>query len=111
MQAGYLTIGMGKIFHEGGNCDYQDVNHSWSPEAVYPHSKGGEGPQGGLYDPQGYTNSSLGLLHQFPDAQEKDLQDGLLTDHAVAVLGDLAERRRNGSLADRPFFLAVGLHK
>ena len=41
MQEGYLTIGMGKIFHEGmPKSDPQDYLLSWSPEAFFPNGRG-----------------------------------------------------------------------
>jgi len=114
--AGYFTMGMGKIFHEGTpKEDPQDAHVSWSPEAFYTDG-GWKSKVGGLYNPPD-PGASLGgrgtLAHGFAEEDEPALQDGNLTAHAVATI----ERMANGSYgADvasgaRPFFLAIGYHK
>jgi iduronate 2-sulfatase/deleted-in-malignant-brain-tumors protein 1 len=48
-ESGYLTIGMGKIFHPGpasGNCD---VKYSWSPESLPWDDNGHKCPTGGSF--------------------------------------------------------------
>eukprot|EP01051_Picozoa_sp_SAG22_P007354 SAG22_NODE_514_length_9568_cov_10.711902_5_plen_218_part_00 len=108
---GYLTLGMGKIFHEGmPSWDPQDARVSWSPEAVYA-PKG----RGGLYDPAGVGKEGGGyaLAHRFPDEEEPTLQDGNITNHAVATIEKMASGGYGADVASgaRPFFLAVGFHK
>ena len=112
---GYLTMGMGKVYHETMPAsDPQDARRSWSREAFYP--TGGQKQHGGLYDPPGKGGALGGhgkLVHRFAAEDEPSLQDGNLTLHAVATI----ERMANGSfgmdVADgsRPFFLAIGFHK
>ena len=115
LEHGYLTLGMGKVFHETEPPrDPQDCNVSWSPEAYHPD--GGLARRGGLFDPPG-DGAKLGgagkLAHGFADEDEPRLQDGQTTAHALATI----ERMANGSYGadvangSRPFFLAVGLHK
>ena len=115
--ANYLTLGMGKVFHETTPAnDPQDARVSFSPEAYY--AGGGQRGRGGLYDPdeKGAGAAPGQLAHQFSfgsDVDEAVMQDTNITAHAVATI----ERLANGSFgADvaagrRPFFLAVGLHK
>ena len=114
---GYLAIGMGKVFHEGANCAWQDANYSWSRESLLPHASGGEDPKpggrGSLFDPAGDEDQLGGkgkLAHAFDDEDEPRLQDGKITGHAVGVIKDLGRRRVAGNLT-QPFFLAVGLHR
>ncbi len=109
--AGYLTLGMGKIFHEGMPADDpQDARVSWSPEAYYP--RGSQAGHGGLYDPRGISAGGT-LAHRFTDDEEPHLQDGNLTDHAVATIEKMANGSFGADVAsgERPFFLAIGLHK
>lgn len=114
-QEGYLTLGMGKIFHETmPSSDPQDYVLSWSPEAVFPD--GGQRGKGGLYDPPGKGGKLGGagnLAHKFPDDLEGQLQDGNITNHAVKVIADMASGKYGEDVASmkRPFFLAVGFHK
>jgi hypothetical protein len=110
-----LTLGMGKIFHEGAQHHNQDANYSWSPEALYPDYLGTGEP--GIYDPKGSTPGVTkgDLAHIMRNEDEPVIQDGLLTTHAVQIIQNLS--RAADSAADRnasdprPFFLAVGLHK
>jgi hypothetical protein len=100
------------VFHEARDCNYQDYNISWSPEAIYSHSEFGEGPDGGLFDPPNGQNekdierlnvsAGFGIVHQFNDTEEPRLQDGRITDHGVQVIEDFAARRLNGTM-DEPF--------
>ena len=111
---GYLTLGMGKIFHEGmPSWDPQDAHVSWSPEAVF----GGAGlkGKGGLYDPSGIGKEGGGdaLAKRVPDDEEPTMQDGNITNHAVATIEKMASGGFGADVASgkRPFFLAVGFHK
>jgi len=103
--SGYLTIGMGKVFHEGPGCKSQDAAFSWSPESLFKCKIGGNlsaacpsyGGQDlrklGIYDPPGKGGKLGGegkQAHQFSDADEPKLQDGNLTDHAVKTIEGLA---------------------
>lgn len=108
--AGYLTMGMGKIFHETmPSWDPQDARVSWSPEAFY--ETGGQRGKGGLFDPPGIGKEGAGALaHRFPDEEEPRMQDGNITDHAVATIQKMAAGEFGADVASgaRKFFLAVG---
>jgi iduronate 2-sulfatase len=110
---GYLTIGMGKIFHETmPSWDPQDAHVSWSPEAVFPD--GGQRGKGGLFDPPGIGKEGKGALaHRFPDEEEPTMQDGNITNHAISTIEKMAAGGFGADVASgtRPFFLAVGFHK
>ena len=98
---GYISIGMGKVFHPGAPNGNDDSMYSWSPEGLpYYHS-----PIEKDYGP-GNKTSSWWSFEGFKDNQ---LPDGQIADNAVSVLKQLAQNRSNGD--DRPFFLAVGFHK
>lgn len=113
-KGGYLTLGMGKIFHETVPAsDPQDARVSWSAEAYF--DDGGQRKRGGLYDPPGDEPrmGGKGLAHRFPDADEPRMQDGNLTLHAIATIEKMAAGGFGADVAagERPFFLAVGFHK
>ena len=93
---GYISIGMGKIFHPGGASGNDDVKYSWSPEGLpYFHATG----------PDGFKSS----WNSFDNFSDDQLQDGKIADNAVKVLQALKLNKTKGD--DRPFFLAVGFHK
>jgi len=112
---GYLTLGMGKIFHDGTPInDPQDARVSWSEEAFYPD--GGQDSHGGLFNPKGKGGTLGGkgkLAHGFSDEDEGALQDGNITNHAVGTIQKMANGTYGADVAagTRPFFLAIGLHK
>ena len=110
--AGYLTLGMGKIFHETMPAeDPRDARVSWSREAFY--ATGGKGA-GGLFDPDAQPKGSADrTVFRAPDVDEPSMQDGNLTDHAVSTIEQLANGTFGADVAqgERPFFLAIGLHK
>ena len=93
---GYISIGMGKIFHPGAPSGNDDVKYSWSPEGLpYFHAK----------EPSANGTS----WHSFEDYKDDQLQDGLIADNAISVLQALKQNETKGD--DRPFFVAVGFHK
>ena len=93
---GYISIGMGKIFHPGAPSGNDDEKYSWSPEGLpYYHS-----PLQSKYGSN--TTSSWWAFDGFEDNQ---LPDGQIADRAIKVLQQL---KHNGT---QPFFLAVGFHK
>jgi iduronate 2-sulfatase len=113
--AGYLAVGMGKVFHEGQPpADKQDCSRSWSPVACLPPTSSKE-ITGGPYDP--VDSPKIGgkdkLAHPFDDDLEPLSQDGNLTDHAVRTLQSMASGGYGADVANgsRPFFLAVGFHR
>ena len=97
---GYISIGMGKIFHPGAPSGHDDQAYSWSPEGLpYFHSK---------ITPGKPLNASYSWW-SFQDYQDNQLPDGDIADNAVSVLQQLKKNQTKGD--DRPFFLAVGFHK
>ena len=94
---GYLTIGMGKVFHPGAASGYDDDKYSWSPEGLpYVHT----------VENDSSTNDMS--WHAF-DVPDNELVDGKLTENAISVLQTIKQNRSNGD--NRPFFVAVGFHK
>ena len=108
---GYLTLGVGKIFHPGAASGNSDSAYSWSEESL-------------PYDKNGHTCPMAGSSSQSVDTREvvhdgrgrpamsaaPSNPDTALGECANATFHHLAERRRAG-LDKRPFFFAVGLHK
>ena len=106
---GYHSERLGKIYHTGhGNHD--DV-HSWSRTVKYPRSPR-YGPEGTAHlqrllkearaqgvDLKDNTLRPRGLPWEAPDVADNHLIDGMNTDNAIKLLGELT---------DQPFFLAVG---
>eukprot|EP00118_Oscarella_pearsei_P015182 m.135238 g.135238 ORF g.135238 m.135238 type:complete len:535 (+) comp38157_c0_seq56:295-1899(+) len=98
---GYISIGMGKVFHPGPANGNDDAKYSWSPEGLpYYHS-----PLNKAYGPENRTS----LWWAFDGFEDNQLPDGQISDHAVSTLKQIKENRTKGD--DRPFFLAVGFHK
>ena len=91
---GYLTAGMGKIYHPGSATGSDDPI-SWSDDYEYYHS-----PSGGDYG--GRDASWWAVMEE--EVRAKPLPDQDLTQHAINVMTDA----RHG---DRPFFVAVGYQK
>ena len=99
---GYISIGMGKVFHPGSASGGDDYKFSWSPEGLpYYHS-----PLEKNYGPVVNMTSSVWSFEGFDDNQ---LPDGQISDRALNVLKQLKQNKTNGD--SRPFFLAVGFHK
>ena len=106
---GYVTRGVGKIYHGG-----LDDPKSWSAPHEMPNAPG-FGPEGqallkkltaeakkaGL-DLKDRKNQPRGLPYEAPEVSDDQLQDGAIAGRAVALLGELK---------DKPFFLAVGFLK
>ena len=94
-ESGYISIGMGKIFHPGPASGNDDVKYSWSPESLpYFHATG--------------VDADRTSWHQF-NLDDSDFEDGKIADNAVTTLKALKQNETNGEA--RPFFLAVGFHK
>lgn len=92
---GYVSVGMGKIFHPGPASGFDDPI-SWS--LPYFHAKS--------YGWETHKNSWVAV----PDNEtiDKPLVDAQIADHAIETLKTLAPGAKSG---DKPFFLAVGFHK
>jgi len=98
---GYISIGMGKVFHPGAASGKDDEEYSWSPEGLpYYHS-----PLEQRYGPANHTSS----WWAFEGIADNQQPDGQIADRAVSVLQQLHQNRSKGD--NRPFFLAVGFHK
>ena len=94
---GYISIGMGKIFHPGAPSGNDDEKYSWSPEGL-PY-----------YHAQQPTIRPRNSWESIEGATAEQLRDTLIGERAVSVLQELRQNRSRGD--DRPFFLAVGFHK
>ena len=88
---GYISAGMGKIFHPGAPSGNDDRQYSWS--VPYFHA------------PADTANKSW---HVF-DTNVTNLQDGKIAEYATYTMKQIKENRTKGD--NRPFFLAVGFHK
>ena len=95
---GYLSIGMGKIFHPGAPSGQDDVAYSWS--FPYFHSA--------LQGPYGSQNKTAAAW-AFQGFQDNQLPDGQIADQAVTTILEIQQNRSKGD--NTPFFLAVGFHK
>lgn len=92
---GYISVGMGKVFHPGPASGFDDPV-SWSVPYFHGKNMGWETKQ----------HSWLAV----PDNETfaKPLIDAQIADHAIKTLKTLAPGAISG---DKPFFLAVGFHK
>ena len=92
---GYVSVGMGKIFHPGPASGFDDPI-SWS--LPYFHAK--------TYGWETHKHSWLAV----PDNEtiDKPLVDAQIADHAIETLKSLAPGAKTGG---KPFFVAVGFHK
>ena len=86
--AGYVTLGSGKIYHGG-----YDRTSEWDD---YLKNEGKLGPE-----PEG-SKGVGGIRFGAVDAKDEDLSDHRIVDYGIAELG---------KKHDKPFFLTVGLHK
>ena len=99
---GYLSIGMGKVFHPGIPSGNDDYKYAWSPEGLpYYHSSLQE-----VFGPAHFHNRSWESFENWSDEQ---LPDGDLANRALQMITQLKINKTKGE--DRPFFLAVGFHK
>eukprot|EP01006_Ploeotia_vitrea_P039323 TRINITY_DN66334_c8_g1_i1.p1 TRINITY_DN66334_c8_g1~~TRINITY_DN66334_c8_g1_i1.p1 ORF type:complete len:525 (+),score=1.92 TRINITY_DN66334_c8_g1_i1:24-1598(+) len=96
-EKGYLSLGMGKVFHPGPPSGNNDVKYSWSPECL-PYREG-------YADPPHKGNPAY-APYQVPDSA---MGERKLARHAEAMLEQLRVNKSRGD--NRPFFLAVGFHK
>ena len=94
---GYISIGMGKIFHPGPPSGNDDVAYSWSPEGL-PY-----------YHATQSADANHDSWHSFDGVNDNQLEDGKIADRALSVLEALKNNQTKGD--NRPFFLAVGFHR
>ena len=90
---GYISAGMGKIFHPGAANGHDDVAYSWS--VPYFHAPADNAPN--------HTS-----WYSF-DTDDSNLWDGKIASYAVNTLNEIKQNRSKGD--NRPFFVAVGFHK
>lgn len=94
---GYISVGMGKVFHPGAPNGDDDSAYSWS--LPYYHSP---------LQPE-YGGNQTSSWWAFDGFEDNQLPDGQIADNAIKTLQELKQNRSNGH--DQPFFLAVGFHK
>ena len=110
-ERGYLTLGVGKIFHPGAASGNSDSAYSWSAESL-PYDNGGAAcPMASSsfqsIDAEEGAHDTKGKPAMSPAASNPDIHLGVC---ANATFRHLSVRRHSG-LDKRPFFFAVGLHK
>lgn len=93
---GYLSVGMGKVFHHGKKASGRDDPISWSVPYFHAQNFGWE------------TNKSS--WQAIPDEllNDRPLMDSQIADHAIHTLRQLAPAVMSGS---KTFFVAVGFHR
>ena len=90
---GYVSVGMGKIFHPGPPSGNDDVKYSWS--LPYFHGQN--------------TVTSSNSWHRWENITDSGLKDGQVADNAIKTLQAIRQNRTKGD--NTPFFVAVGFHK
>lgn len=114
-ERGYLTVGMGKIFHPGAASGNDDARFSWSQESLPYDGTGDACPSSRPprdAPPAPRVPASKGAAGKLSPAMEPTPQgpDDSLPACANATLRRIASQRASG--ADRrPFFLAVGTQR
>ncbi len=90
---GYVSIGMGKIFHPGAPSGDDDIKYSWS----LPYFHGNN------------TVTSKNSWYRWENITDSGLRDGQVADNAIKMIKQIKENRTKGD--NTPFFMAVGFHK
>ena len=103
-EAGYLTLGTGKIFHPGAPSNDSDSQYSWSPEALpyvntFPEPDGSSIYSGNAVQPYSSLNTT-----------DDQMGEGQLARHMESLLQLIHDKRASGDDA-RPFFMAAGFHR
>lgn len=96
-ERGYISVGMGKIFHPGAAASGNDDPVSWS--VPYWHA-----PNLAYWISEKYIWKAVNKSER----EAKPLPDEQIAQHALETLRDLAPGAISG---DKPFFLGVGFHK
>ena len=91
---GYISIGMGKIFHPGKPSGNDDRMYSWSLPYFHGENK---------------VSAEHNSWHSFDNISDNMLMDGQIADNAVSIMQQIKQNRSKGD--SRPFFLATGFHK
>ncbi|XP_062520368.1 iduronate 2-sulfatase-like isoform X2 [Corticium candelabrum] len=97
---GYISIGMGKIFHPGPQSGHNDHSYSWSREGLPYYESPDQTAQG---------QNTTSLWWAFDGYTGAELPDGQIAGQALKVLRELKTKQDGGDT--RPFFVAVGFHK
>ena len=98
---GYLSIGMGKVFHPGYDASHNDDPISWTEPYFHAPSEAADS----FWVKFGHSHSHFAV----PDAMMKD--HGLLSDIQLADRAIDTIKRISANTTEQPFFLAVGFHK
>lgn len=112
-ERGYLTVGVGKIFHPGpasGDCDSK---YSWSSEALPWDGNGNKCPTGGDFfraEVEAQTQAELKMGGGPAMMPSEKNGDSNLAPCVNATLMNIRAKRDKGS-DTRPFFMNVGFHK
>ena len=99
---GFISLGVGKIYHYGTASNDDDWQYSWSPEGL-PYFQAPLLDRG--YNVRNKTRSSWA----FEGYADNQLPDGEVADAAIKYLHMITIKRALGD--NRPFFLAVGFHR
>ena len=94
---GYVSIGMGKIFHPGAPSGNDDRAYSWS--LPYYHAP--------LSSKVWYSGGPAWMSYE--GYEDNQLPDGQVADNAISTLQAIKQNRSKGD--NTPFFLAVGFYK
>ena len=99
---GYVTIGLGKVYHRGGSVEdvqaERDDPASWTTARYYTTTDTGKKGEG-----RNLTGGKVEWCHWLAaEGTDEDQPDGQIARDAVQLL----EKHR-----DNPFFFAVGFHK
>jgi iduronate 2-sulfatase len=99
---GYLTAGMGKVFHPVKWMNKSDdiAGGSWSEPYFQPPGPSADQPKGGL------SGTNCGVAN--PEADDEKYSDGKTTAHGVEVLRNASKNFDDNA---QPFFIALGLHR
>ena len=95
-QNGYISAGMGKVFHHGRRASGGDDPVSWSVKYFHATNFGWE------------TNQSSWQAIPENLLKDKPLMDSQIADYTVDMLRKLAPGARSGG---KPFFVAAGFHR
>ena len=96
-KGGYRALGAGKIYHGERRAEWDDYIARGSEDGADPNR-----PRGRARLPQGADTGVGGIRFAPLDCDDADLPDYRIADYGIEQLGKTHEK---------PFFLAVGLHK
>ena len=91
---GYVTVGIGKIFHPGKASGNSDDAPSWSES--YYHA-----PNLAYWDVKNISHRTV----SWTECRQKPLPDMQIVTHAIETLERLAVRK------EKPFFMAIGFYR